>query len=56
MAEGAAILTTTGNKRFFENMAAASYRLAPERLYNVHGHGLATIEHVNKTMEIFTRL
>jgi hypothetical protein len=30
-------------------------RLAPERIYNVHGHGFATMEHVNKAMEIFTR-
>jgi glyoxylase-like metal-dependent hydrolase (beta-lactamase superfamily II) len=30
-------------------------RLAPERIYNVHGHGFATMEHVIKAQEIFER-
>jgi hypothetical protein len=30
-------------------------RLAPERIYNVHGHGFATMEHVHKAQEIFRR-
>ncbi|HEY7912928.1 MAG TPA: MBL fold metallo-hydrolase [Blastocatellia bacterium] len=42
MAEGATILTTPGNKRFFERMAAASYKLVPDRFSR--GRGRARIE------------
>jgi glyoxylase-like metal-dependent hydrolase (beta-lactamase superfamily II) len=37
MAEGATILTTPGNKRFFERMAAASYKLVPDRFSRARG-------------------